>query len=150
LSACIPTSAINVLSLAGTATAIGLVWVVKRRREATFPRWQLAFPLLIVFLLLSKVYSPQFSLWLLPWFALVERDVRRFVAFEIADVAVFLTRFWFFGDLAGVGGTPRWLFEAAVVVRAVVLIWVVVAWVREPSRALQRGRDPALAGAAAA
>ena len=59
---------------------------------------------------------------------------RRFLAFEAADLAVFLTRFSFFGDLTGVGGLPQWVFETAVVIRAGVLIWCVVAWVREPSR----------------
>jgi uncharacterized membrane protein len=146
---CFPTAAVNALSLVATGVVVWAVWWAKRRREPDFPRWQLAFPLLIAFLVLGKVYSPQFSLWLLPWFALVERDLRRFVAFEVADVAVFLTRLWFFGDLTGVGGTPRWLFEAAVVVRAAVLVLVVVAWVRGPSRGLARGRAPAAAGAAA-
>jgi uncharacterized membrane protein len=134
LSACVPTALVNVLSLGGFVVVGGLVWAAKRRREPDFPRWQLAFPLLVVFLLLGKVYSPQFSLWLLPWFALVAPDLRRFVAFEVADVAVFLTRFWFFGDLTGVGGLPRWVFEAAVVARAAVLLWCVAAWVRDPSR----------------
>ena len=148
IGVCVPTGVVNVVSLAGTAAVTWVVWAVKRRREPDFPRWQLAFPLLIAFLVLSKVYSPQFSLWLLPWFALVERDLRRFVAFEIADVAVFLTRFWFFGELTGVGGTPRWVFETAVVIRAAVLVWVVAAWVRRPSRALARDGDPSFAGAA--
>lgn len=134
LSLCLPTPLVNVASLAGVAIVGWLVWRAKRRFEPDFPRWHLAFPILATFLLLAKVYSPQFTLWLLPWFALVERDVRRFAAFEVADVAVFLTRLWFFGELTGVGGSPRWVFEAAVVARAVVLVWVVVAWVREPSR----------------
>ncbi len=29
------------------------------------------FPFLVLFLLLGKVYSPQFSLWLLPWLVLI-------------------------------------------------------------------------------
>ncbi len=95
----------------------------------------------------AKVYSPQFSLWLLPWLVLVlPAGPRRFLAFEAADVVVFLTRFSFFGDLTGVGGLPQWVFETAVVIRAAVLIWCVVAWVREPSRRLpseRRGRRSA-------
>jgi uncharacterized membrane protein len=138
----IPTIWLNALAAAVTVTAVWAAWTLKRRREPTFPRWQLAFPALVIFLLAGKVYSPQFSLWLLPWFALVERDLRRFVAFEVADVAVFLTRFSFFGELTGAGGTPRWVFETAVVVRAAVLVWCVVAWVREPSRSLERGELP--------
>jgi hypothetical protein len=94
------------------------------------------FPFLVLFLLLGKVYSPQFSLWLLPWLVLVLPNPRRFLTFEAADVAVFLTRFSFFGDYTGIGGVPQWVFETAVLIRAAVLVWCVVAWVREPSRRL--------------
>ena len=121
------------------------VWRAKRRREPDFPRWQLVFPFLVLFLLLGKVYSPQFSLWLLPWLVLVLPSPRRFLAFEAADVAVFLTRFSFFGDETGIGGVPQWMFETAVVIRAAVLLWCVVAWVREPSRRLPGESPVALA-----
>ena len=87
-----------------------------------------------MFLLTNKVYSPQYGLWLLPWFALVLPDLRTFVAFSAADVAVFVTRFAFFGQLdPAIGGwvegfTIGW-FQVAVLVRTLVLIWCVVAWV---------------------
>lgn len=136
LSVCAPTGLINLASVASLLALGAGIWAAKRRREPDFPRWQLVFPILILFLLLGKVYSPQFSLWVLPWLALVVPGPRRFLAFEAADVAVFLTRFSFFGDLSGIGGLPRWIFEVAVVARAAVLVWCVVGWVREPSRRL--------------
>ena len=74
-----------------------LVWLWKQRREPDFARWSLAFPMLVLFLLSNKVYSPQYGLWLLPFFALGAVDLPTFVAFEAADVAVFVTRFSFFG-----------------------------------------------------
>ena len=43
---------------------------------------------------------------------------------------VFVTRFWFFGRLAGVFGVSQGTFEATVLVRAIVLAGCVVAWVR--------------------
>lgn len=131
-----PTAVINVASVVLLVAVVAWVWWAKRGREPDFPRWQLIFPILVTFLLVGKVYSPQFSLWLLPWLVLVLPGPRRFLAFEAADLAVFLTRFSFFGDLTGVGGLPQWVFEVAVVVRAAVLIWCVVGWVREPSRRL--------------
>jgi uncharacterized membrane protein len=136
LSVCPSTGLINAAS---TVLMVGIgawIWSAKRRREPEFPRWQLVFPFLVLFLLFGKVYSPQFSLWLLPWLVLILPDPRRFLAFEVADVAVFLTRFSFFGDLTGIGGLPQWVFETAVAIRAAVLVWCVVAWVREPSRRL--------------
>jgi uncharacterized membrane protein len=135
LSFCPSTGLINALSFVLFLAVVAVLWAAKVRRHDV-PRWQLAFPVLIVFLLVGKVYSPQFSLWLLPWFALVVPSLRRFLAFEVADLAVFVTRFEFFGDYTGIGGLPRWVFETAVVVRAAVLVWCLVAWVREPPRRL--------------
>lgn len=113
-----------------------LVWALRRRRDPDFPRWTFGFPLLVVFLLTNKVYSPQYGLWLLPWFALALPDLRLFAAFEAADVAVFLTRFSWFGRLSGFGGWPIGAFEIAVVIRALVLLACVVAWVIRPRRSL--------------
>ena len=102
-------------------------------------------PLLICFLLTNKVYSPQYSLWLLPWFALTMPRLRRFVAFEVADIAVFVTRFWFFGAYTGTMSVPReWWFEWALAIRAGVLVWCLIAWVRDdipPLRVLD-GEEP--------
>ena len=147
LSVCLSTRLINVSSIALLVALVSWVWMAKRRREPDFPRWQLAFPILVLFLLVGKVYSPQFSLWLLPWLVLVLPGARRFLAFEAADLAVFLTRFSFFGDLTGIGGVPQWVFETAVLIRAGVLVWCVIAWVREPSRRLpgERATEPAAA-----
>jgi uncharacterized membrane protein len=129
-----PLWAVNLASVVLLVAVAAGVWLVKRAREPDFPRWQLAFPIIVAFLLVGKVYSPQFSLWLLPWLVLVVPGPSRFLAFQAADLAVFLTRFSFFGDLTGVGGLPQWVFETAVVIRAGVLVWCVVGWIREPSR----------------
>ena len=145
LSFCPPIGVINVASVVLLGATSWWVWVAKRRREPDFPRWQFAFPLLVLFLLLGKVYSPQFSLWLLPWLVLLLPGARRFLAFQAADVAVFLTRFSFFGSITpGVGGLPQSVFEVALLLRAGVLLWCVVGWVREPSRRLAIERPASL------
>jgi hypothetical protein len=109
---------------------VAVVWRWKALREPGFPRWTLGFPIMVLFLLSNKVYSPQYGLWLLPWFAIALADLRLFVAFELADVAVFVTRFSWFGEYSGFGGLPIGAFEVAVLIRAAVLIVAVVAWVR--------------------
>jgi hypothetical protein len=96
------------------------------------------------------VYSPQFSLWLLPWFALAFPNLGWFVAFEIADVAVFVTRFSWFGTYVGtddgLAGMPLGVFELAVAVRAVILILCVIVWLRvtkeRPSPAAPSPAEP--------
>jgi uncharacterized membrane protein len=130
---CTGAGVINALSVVLAAGALAIAWRAKLRREPNFPRWALAFPLLILFLLTNKVYSPQYGLWLLPWFALVLPDLRLFLAFEFAEVAVFITRFSYFGTLEGRPGVPYAAMEIAVLARAAVLVWCLVAWVRRPS-----------------
>jgi hypothetical protein len=85
------------------------------------------------------VYSPQYGLWLLPWFALTMPDIKPFIAFELADAAVFVTRFWFFAELQGGSGSPQWLFEWMVVARALVLVWAVSSWLTRDAPGLVLG-----------
>jgi len=129
---CEPTRAINVGSLALFGIGTVVVWGLKRRRDPRFARWTLGLPILILFLLTNKVYSPQYGLWLLPWFALALPRPAPFVAFSLADTAVFVTRFSWFGRYAGAGGLPIGAFEIAVVLRALALIWCLVGWIRSP------------------
>ena len=132
---CGHTGLINVASLVLFVALTALLWRWKASRDPGFARWTLGFPILVLFLLSNKVYSPQYGLWLLPWFALALPQLRLFIAFEIADVLVFVTRFSWFGEYAGFGGLPIGAFEVAVAVRTVVLIACLAAWVRH--------RDPA-------
>ena len=121
---------LNLLSAGAFAVTAVLLWRTASLRPG-FRAWTFGFPLLVVFLLTNKVYSPQYGLWLLPWFAATVPSLPLFVAFEVADVAVFVTRFQFFAELSGQGpGLPFWSFELAVVARAAVLIACVVAWIR--------------------
>jgi uncharacterized membrane protein len=151
LSSCAGTRTINVVSALAFVALLALVWRWKASRDPGFARWTLGLPVLVLFLLVNKVYSPQYSLWLLPWFALALPDLRLFVAFQAADVAVFVTRFSWFAELSGFGGLPIGAFEAAVVVRAAILVACVVAWARrrEPLPALAEDGEPALAAAPA-
>jgi uncharacterized membrane protein len=132
---CSSSGFVNAFSVLAFVVVAVVAWVAKVARQPDTPRWQLGFPILVAFLLTNKVYSPQYGLWLLPWFALVLPDLKLFVAFEAADVAVFVTRFAFFGHLAG--GPNGWTgafsigwFQLAVVARALVLVLCVVRFVR--------------------
>jgi hypothetical protein len=130
---CEPVRLVNALSVILFAAGAVWVWRAKVAREPAVPRWTLGLPLIVLFLLTTKVYSPQYSLWLIPWFALVLPDLRLFVAFEAADVAVFATEFWWLGRYFNDDGLPVWPMEVAVVARAVVLVLIVIAYVRRPT-----------------
>ena len=74
------------------------------------------------------------------WFALALPDLRWFLAFEAADVAVFVTRFAWFGSFSGphngwTNGVTYTYFEVALLARAAVLIGCVFAFLlRAPPR----------------
>jgi hypothetical protein len=120
--------------LVGVLTAAGvLALLVLAVRWDPPERWHLvALPVVAWFLLVNKVWSPQFSLWLLPLLALAAPPVWGLVAFALADVAVTLTRFPYLGTVLGLEDAgDAWPFEVAVVVRAVVVAVVaVLAWRR--------------------
>jgi uncharacterized membrane protein len=137
---------LNVLSGVVFALGVVVIWRAVSRRRPGFPRWTFGFPVLVAFLLTSKVFSPQFGLWLTPWFALTLPDLRLFAAFELAQVAVFVTRSQWFVRLLEVGdGLPFWAFEIAVAARAVILVACVVWWVRRGQEAAESRLEGALA-----
>jgi hypothetical protein len=128
---------VNLWSLVAFVAVAAMVWLIRARRHPGFPRWTLAFPILVAFLLTNKVYSPQYGIWLLPFFALALPSPWLFGLFEAADVAVFVTRFSWFGRLAAQSGDPAFAgydgislgwFQVALVVRAAILVASLVAW----------------------
>ncbi|HXF56793.1 MAG TPA: glycosyltransferase 87 family protein [Actinomycetota bacterium] len=150
---------VNALSLAAFAALALLAWWCRWRREPTFPAWTFGFPLLVAFLLATKVYSPQYGLWLLPWFVVAFPNPWLFAAFQAADAAVFVTRFQWFGRLlaqagdpalAGFAGVPLWAFQAALLARAAILLACLWAWARSPGTPLPRVGDPSVVRAEAA
>ncbi|MGH2636688.1 MAG: glycosyltransferase family 87 protein [Actinomycetota bacterium] len=151
VSSCGNTRVLNLVSALLFVALASVVWRAKVVRDPGFARWTLGFPLLVLFLLTNKVYSPQYGLWLLPWFALALPEFRLFVAFQAADVAVFVTRFSWFGELSGVGGLPIGAFEIAVMIRTVILVVCILAWVRrrEPVPVPAPPAEPQLVGAPA-
>jgi len=144
---------VNVASVLLFAASAAILWWARRSRQPDFPRWTFGFPLLVTFLLANKVYSPQYGLWLLPWFPLAFPNVPLFAMFEATDVAVFVTRFSWFGRIQlHAGGAPLGAFQLALVLRAAVLIACLVGWVlrRDEDVTLLKSRPPEPVGSSAA
>ena len=122
---------INALSaVLFVAGAAALVWAGARNRPPE-RYWELLLPVLAWFLLANKVYSPQFSLWLIPLMALALPSTPAFVAFAVTDAMVFLTRFPYLGGEGGLDPAPGYpLFAAVLLLRAIALVWVIVSAVR--------------------
>lgn len=77
-----------------------LVWGWTRRDERSFPFLTVAGSLVAAFLLWNKVHSPQYTLWLLPFFVLLRVSVGWWIAYSLADLAVYVGVFrWFYENL---------------------------------------------------
>jgi len=78
---------IGAASLAAFVVLFGIAqWRLRRRSFV-----ELCYGATLAFLLAGKFFSPQYALWLLPFFALLPVSRRRVLLFEIANLAVLFT-----------------------------------------------------------
>ncbi len=123
------------------ALVLGLVLLVARApRRPRLP--QLLFLMTAGFLLVNKVNSPQYVLWLVPLAILARPRWRPFLAWQAAEVLVLFSRFYFFiaNDKPGQGIDIGWFF-AAVLLRDALLVAIMALVVRDvlnPSRDIVR------------
>lgn len=114
------TSSLSVgLFVAGSALLLWREWVRDRFRPAVA-----SYGVLMIFLLSAKVYSPQYALWVLPFFVLVHTRWLDVVAFAVADLLVWIAIAAFLLSLsygAGDRVVRENLLEAAVLARYAVL-----------------------------
>ena len=131
---------LNTSVAVGTVLALGAVvaLAVYAPRRPRLP--QVLFLTVVAFLLFNKVWSPQYVLWLLPLAVLARPSWRPFLAWQAAEAAVLLTRFYFFismpygeGDQTSEGIDVSW-FLSAVVVRDLALLLLAAAVVRDVLR----------------
>jgi uncharacterized membrane protein len=129
------------LSTLNTVTGVATLMVVVAvgTMVLTAPRRprlpQVLFLLVAGFLIVNKVNSPQYTLWLIPLAALARPRWRAFLAWQAAEVLVLFTRFYFFVNY---GDPPHGIevgwFLAAVVLRDLLLLVVMGLVVREVYR----------------
>jgi uncharacterized membrane protein len=79
----------GVLTL-GTFAAVLVVGLFRKRSEGRYPFVQACAALLAAFLLWNKVHSPQYTLWLLPFFVLLSISVVWWVAYSAVDLLVYV------------------------------------------------------------
>lgn len=117
---------------AGVALAflvlLALIFVLALKAPRRPRLMSLLFLVVTAFLITNKVWSPQFSLWLLPLAALARPRWRPFLAWQAAEAFVLFTRFGFFLSFpAGDGdstteGVDVWWFITAVSLRDLALL----------------------------
>ncbi len=87
---------IPVLLLVGTAVACGVGWW-RSQREGVFPYLQVCGAILALFMLTNKAHSPQYALWILPFFCLLRLRWGWWVAYMAVDVCTYVGIFrWYY------------------------------------------------------
>jgi len=79
--------AATVTTLAGLLLAVGVGWL-RYRRDRVYPWLPVCAAMLAAYLLFNKVHSPQFVLWLLPFFVLLRIRAGWILAYFVADAAI--------------------------------------------------------------
>lgn len=121
-----------VVLAAVAATAYG---VVRARADESFPLVQVCAAVLVAFLLVNKVSSPQYTLWLLPFFALLALHWAWWVAFTVADLLVYVGVFrWLDALLRGADPTlPQDVLLVGVWSKSLLLLLLFPAFLRAAS-----------------
>ena len=137
------TDRLNVLipSLLALALAVALAVGVRRaRREDEFPFVQVCAAVLVAFLLLNKVSSPQYTLWLLPFLALLRVHWAWWVAFTVADSLVYAGVFrWFHALVVGTDPSlPASVLETGVWTKCALLLVLFPVLLRAPSTVVRQ------------
>lgn len=106
---------------------------------------QLAFLIVVAFLLVNKVYSPQYVLWLLPLAALARPRWRDLLIWQSAELFYFCAVWWYLGGYTALtmGGGDR-VYWIATVVRVCAELWFAGLVVRDmvrPDLDVVRGGD---------
>jgi uncharacterized membrane protein len=97
---------------------------------------QLAYLILMVFMLVNKVYSPQYVLWLLPVAVLAVPRWRPLLVWQAGELLYFAACWWMLGGVtaSATGGAPDPLYAVAIVVRMAAELFLGAVVVRDMLR----------------
>jgi len=125
---------LNALAAAGFLLGLAGIAALALRAPVRPRLAQLAFLTLVAFLLSNKVFSPQYSIWLLPLAVLARPRWPAFLGWQVSELFLLFLRFYFFvgqdkpNDNQGV---PTELFLTGVLLRDLALIVLAALVVRE-------------------
>jgi uncharacterized membrane protein len=125
--------------LVGSFAVAALVYGwMRAQREDAFPFVPVCAALLAAFLAFNKVHSPQYALWILPFFALLSVNIAWWVGYAVVDLIVYVSVFRWFYDFVYAGADVTFAKRAMVFgvwARSLLLVGLFVAFLRSrPSR----------------
>jgi uncharacterized membrane protein len=121
---------IPLLLIGGIALACGIGWA-RAQKEGVFPFLQVCGAILCVFMVTNKAHSPQYALWLLPFFCLIRVRWGWWVTYLVLDTVMYVGLFrWYYA--LGQDALPDYArpYEALVIgvwgraVMLMLLFWV--------------------------
>ena len=142
---------VNLVSAAAFLGVCVAVLVLGLRTQQVPRIPQLAFLIVVGFLLVNKVYSPQYVLWLLPLAALARPRWRDLLLWQAGEVFYFVMVWMYLGEFTApsVSGGEDGVYALAILVRVVAELYLVAIVVRDmvvpsadPLRRSDLGADP--------
>lgn len=137
----------NAWSALSFAIGACAIFALGARRHWAYP-WVLFTPVAVWFLLVNKVYSPQFDLWIFPLMLITSRRMSPVALFLIGDVCTYFAEFWFFAGQEGAWpATGQGAILCAAAVRGAAMLWIIgdavftsaPAWASRPAGASDPG-----------
>ena len=120
------------------AIACAFGWV-RYQREGSYPWVAVSAAMLCGFLLLHKAHSPQYALWLVPMFVLMRVHWGWIVAYFVADIAMGLSIFFWYDDIAS--GAPSGMYDSFTAQAVLIGVWGRAALLAGLFVAFLRGRS---------
>ena len=127
---CFSSGALNVLVPVITVAAVTVVWRRVKRNHPDTPDWMLGFPIIVVVVLTGKFWSPQYALWLLPWFAMSRVPTTTWASYQASEVIEYFVRSAFM--TGPVPAVSLRVLAVVVMIRAILLFRCLIAWTRDP------------------
>jgi uncharacterized membrane protein len=123
---------VNRVSLLGLAAWCVVVLIIGLRAPQTPRLAQLGFLVVAGFLVLNKVYSPQYVLWLLPLAVMARPRWRDQLIWQSGELLYFASVWWYLdGQLDSGGGTQPVFYWLAIIARVACELWLVALVVRD-------------------
>lgn len=135
-------STVSFLLFAGGS--VWLLWRGWRRREDGYPVVPVGIGIVALFLLTSKVHSPQYAMWLVPLLAMCDVPWRRVFFYLAFDVGVFVSGFYYFTVMDETDPGWQGIFEVAVLLRTLAL-GLILASSLTAGRLFPKASEPAAA-----